>query len=119
MVSTFYAMYGIACTSGAMFILDSRKENPSCVFDPDPADGCFTGAAIPSTQHSPNTHPRPQPSLTCGACTLRVCACTHGVSTGTHGVSAGTRGVSAGHSGTWGGTPGAAMHSHQVLNYQR
>lgn len=49
MVSTFYTMYGIACFAGAMFILDSRAADPTCIADPDPARGCFTGGQVITT----------------------------------------------------------------------
>ena len=50
---------GIACFAGAMFILDSQRADPSCVSNPDPANGCFTGGRErrndnPHSPHSPH-----------------------------------------------------------------
>ena len=48
MVSTFYAMYGISCWAGAMFIIKSREDNSLCLYIPS-TDGCFTGGQVITT----------------------------------------------------------------------
>ena len=45
MVSTFYAIYGIALFSGAMFVIESRREDPLCAYDTG-REGCFTGGQV-------------------------------------------------------------------------
>ena len=48
MLTTFYAMWGISLYSGAMFVVQSRVDNPVCRYNPS-ASGCFTGGQIITT----------------------------------------------------------------------
>lgn len=48
MLTTFMAMYGIACYAGANFVVMSRKDNPQCRYNPT-LKGCFSGGDIITT----------------------------------------------------------------------
>ena len=48
MLTTFYAMWGISLYSGAIFVVQSRVDNPVCRYNPS-ASGCFSGGQIITT----------------------------------------------------------------------
>lgn len=50
MLMTIYAMYGLSTYAGAIFILDSRANNPelNCRFSPT-TEGCFSGGTVVTT----------------------------------------------------------------------